>query len=142
MLVRLRRGVGLKTKRAAGWDHLTPLKDETKGVRFPPYGSGKLLFGGLLLQGLLLEGLLGGGGRGQGLRAEAEALQELEDPLVLVLELCDQVAPFPGFGGKLHRTQEFSGSTKHTGHARKEEFECVTCRSGFSSPSVVFMKSF
>lgn len=51
-----------------------------------------LLLGGLLLQGLLLEGLLGDGGRRQVLRAEAEALQELEHPAVLFLELCDQVS--------------------------------------------------
>lgn len=62
----------------------------------------QLLFRVLLLQSLLLEGLLSGGGRRQVLRAEAEALQKLENSVIFLLELCNQVTSFSSFGRKLH----------------------------------------
>lgn len=46
----------------------------------------QLLLGGLLLESLLLEGLTSGGGGRQVLRTEAEALQKLENSIILVLE--------------------------------------------------------
>jgi len=60
------------------------------------------LFRDMLLESLLLGGLFRGGGRRKVLRAEAKALQKLENSTVLLLELGDQVA----LGARLVRKLE------------------------------------
>lgn len=61
-----------------------------------------MFLGALLLQRLLLKWPLHGSGRlRQVLRAEAEALQQFQDPVVLLLKLRDQVSLCADFIRKL-----------------------------------------